>query len=104
MLALLEWALQTGVAKSEKEYFELIGFARTNISNVRRGHQSFARDHIVNACKLTGANANWIFGFESNMMRSPDKDPITRLKEAVIAVEQACKPVSDKVSKTSKKK
>jgi len=90
MLALLEWVLQAGeVAKSEKEYFEKIGFARTNISNVRRGHQSFARDHIINACKITGANANWIFGFESNMMRSPDKDPIARLKEAVVAVEQA---------------
>lgn len=87
MLQLMAYAVKEGMAKNESDYLLKIKFPRTNISNVRRGHQEFTKDHILNACKLTGANANWIFGIESNMMRKEEKDPLDRLKQSVIELE-----------------
>lgn len=89
MLALMEWAVgRIKGIDTETEYLSRINFPRTNISNVRKGTQSFTKEHILNACMITGANVNWIFGIESNMIRKPGKDPIHLLKQAVIAVEQ----------------
>jgi hypothetical protein len=87
MFKLMNWAISTGLAKNDKDYFEKIGFQRTNISNVRRGHQSFSKDHIIAACKFTGANANWIFGIEPNMLRKDPKHPLDQIKQAVAALE-----------------
>jgi hypothetical protein len=86
MLMLMEWAIDNKKATSETEYMEKINFARTNLSNVRKGLQSFTKEHILNAAVLTGANINWIFGLESNMMRKPGKSAFELLKEAVVAV------------------
>ena len=36
-------------------------------------YQSFARNHIIEAFKFTGANVNWIFGLESQMLRTDPK-------------------------------
>ncbi len=87
MLSLMEYAIGEQMAEHESDYLAKIGFPRTNIGNVRRGHQSFTRDHIYNACKLTGANANWIFGFETNMLRKEPKDPLEMIKAAVQMME-----------------
>lgn len=87
MLLLMAEAIRKGVARNETDFLAKISFSRTNISNVRKGIQSFTREHIQLACELTGANANWIFGLESNVYRKSGKDPIEQLKEAVIAVE-----------------
>lgn len=92
MLALMDYAIKEAIALNESQYLEKISFPRTNIGNVKRGHQSFTRDHIYEACKLTGANANWIFGLERNMMRKPAKDPIEQMKEALVSLEQERKP------------
>lgn len=84
MLQLMDWALRKGsVATNESSYLAMIGFSRTNISNVRTGRQSFNRDHIQKACEVTGANANWIFGLEKNMLRKEDSDPIQRARTAL---------------------
>lgn len=91
MLSLMQYAIDKGKAANERQYLLEINFPPTNISNIRRGHQSFTRDHILGACRFTGANANWIYGFESNMMRKPGKTSIEQLKEAVIAVESEIK-------------
>ena len=91
MLALLDWSLANKLVSTEKEYFEKIKFARTNISNIRRGHQSFTRDHILEACKFTGANANWILGLETNMMRKESKKPLDQIKQAIVALESELK-------------
>lgn len=89
MLKLMDYVIDNGDSPNESKYLESIKFTRTNISNVRRGYQSFNRDHIRNACELTGANANWIFGFENNMMRKEQKklSPIERIKEALVELE-----------------
>jgi hypothetical protein len=87
MLKLFAWAIAEGKVNSDKEFCEKIKFHYTNLSNVRTGKQSFTIDHIINACLLTGANANWILGLEQNMMRKPSRKAIDMLKEAVIAVE-----------------
>jgi len=87
MLQLMEYSVSKGIVTSETEFLESIEFSRTNLSNVKLGHQSFGRKHIFNACELTGANANWIFGFENNMLRKESKDPLDRLKELTIELE-----------------
>lgn len=72
---------------SEDEFMRAIDFAPTNISNVRQGRQRFKKDHIENACKITGASADYIFGFTNTMMRKESKDPIEMIKLAVSALE-----------------
>jgi hypothetical protein len=87
MLQLMDWAINEEIAENETRYLEAIGFPRTNISNVREGIQSFTKDHIMKACKLTGASADYIFGFTTNMKRKPESKPLDALKQAVKAVE-----------------
>jgi phage host-nuclease inhibitor protein Gam len=87
MLRLLDWAIENKKAATETEYLDRIKFTRTNISNVRKGMQSFTKEHILNAATFTGANINWIFGLETNMMRKPGKTTMAMLREAVMAVE-----------------
>lgn len=87
MLKLMEWAISTDKVETEGEYCEKIGFTRNNLSNIKKGHQAFTREHMINACTFTGANANWILGIEVNMMRKPAKKAIDLLREAFISVE-----------------
>lgn len=89
MLDLMAWAVRENKVANETEYMEKIGFPRTNISNVRRGTQSFTKEHILNACKLTGASADYIFGFNSSLKRKQERNPLDQLKDAVKAVETA---------------
>lgn len=103
MLALMEWAVANGIAKNESQYLEKIGFPRTNIRNIRINHQGFTRDHIYEACKLTGASADYIFGFTNVRSRQTPSNPIVQLKEAVAAIELSMKSkVLSNKSKTSK--
>jgi hypothetical protein len=87
MLELMAYAVRENLVKNESEYLTSIGFSRTNIGNIRRGHQSFSTDHIHNACVITGANANWLFGIEKNMLRKEEKDPVERLKQLSVEIE-----------------
>lgn len=87
MLLLMEWAIQTGIANNERDYLQQIGFPPTNISNARTGHQSFTKEHILKACEITGASADYIFGFTSQRLRKPARKSIDMLKETVHAIE-----------------
>lgn len=87
MLKLMDWAIQEGVSPNESEYLTTIGFPRTNLTNVKSGRLSFTKEHILNACELTGASADYIFGFTNVRARKNSKQPIELLKEAVMAVE-----------------
>lgn len=87
MLKLLNWAVQKGIAINESEYLKKIHFARTNISNVRKGLQSFTKEHIHRACLVTGASADWIFGLSNVLKRKPVIKSLELLKQAVHAVE-----------------
>jgi hypothetical protein len=91
MLQLMEWAIRKGIAQGETDYLEKIDFARNSMPKVRQGIQGFTKIHILNACKLTGASADWIFGLTNNMMRKPPARAIDLLKQAVTAVEQEIK-------------
>lgn len=91
MLQLMDYAIAKGIVASETEFLEAIEFSRTNLSNVKLGNQSFGRKHIFNACQLTGTNANWLFGFEANMLRKETKDPLQRLKEITVELEAQLK-------------
>ena len=91
MLQLMEYAVEKGIVESSAEYWEKIDFARTSISNVKQGTQGFRNYHIYNACKLTGASADYIFGFTNVMFRKAPVKPIDLLKQAVTAVEKEIK-------------
>jgi hypothetical protein len=91
MLALMKWAIDKGISESERKYLESINFPRQNIGPVRQGKLGFTKDQILNAAKITGANINWIFGLEGNMLRKPSKSSIDLLKEAVVTIEQEMK-------------
>lgn len=86
MLMLMEWAIQKGIVDNETEYWERIGFARTSISNVRAGTQGFRTYHILNACRLTGASADYIFGLTNVIERKTAAQPIHLLEQAVAAI------------------
>lgn len=88
MLKLMEWAVAEGIVSTETEYWEKIKFGRTSISNVRAGTQGFRNYHIMNACKLTGASADYIFGFTNVITRKKAPEPYALLKQAVEAVGQ----------------
>ncbi len=87
MLRLMDWAISEGIAGTESEYLQMINFPRTNISNVRKGLQSFTKEQILNACDITGASADYIFGFSTVMKRKPSRKPIEILKEGIAAME-----------------
>lgn len=96
MFILMEWALKKELAADESSFLEKIDFGRTNIRNIRVGNQSFQIRHLINACKLTGASANWLLGLDNQMFRKPGRTALELLQEAVISVEQ-------ELSKKSKK-
>lgn len=87
MLKLMAATVLSGKVDSESEYCDKIKYAKKNLFNIKSGHQSFTIEHIINACRFTGANANWILGIEANVMRKPGKKALELLKEAVLAVE-----------------
>jgi 5'-3' exonuclease len=87
MLILMDWAIDAGLAKNSREYCSKIKFERNSLSNVKTGHQSFTKQQIFNACILTGASADYIFGFTNTIKRGGSKKPIEMLREAVMAVE-----------------
>ena len=87
MLQLMAWAIQEGLVETERDYMEKIQFPRTNITQVRRGRQGFTKANILKACQLTGASADWIFGFTNHRLRKQPRKAMEVLKEAVRAVE-----------------
>lgn len=87
MLLLMKWAIDKGIAESENVYLEQIGFNRRNLYKLRAGDIGFTKVHILKAAELTGANINWIYGLESNMLRQKSQSAIEQLQAAVIAVE-----------------
>lgn len=91
MLKLVAWAIDNSIAENETEYYEMIGFTRNNISLVRQGIASFTKEHILEACRITGASADYIFGFTNTMQRKKPAKAMDLLKEAVAAVDQELK-------------
>ncbi|MVT11335.1 hypothetical protein [Chitinophaga tropicalis] len=92
MLLLIEWVVaqdNEGWPNSQSEFLDQIGAYAGNAGKLRNGVRGFTVDQILAAAELTGANVNWIFGFEKNMFREDKKQsPLDRLKAAVIEVEK----------------
>jgi hypothetical protein len=93
MLALISHAIEINLVASERQFLQSIDFNVSNITNIRNGNQSFTKEHIYNACKFTGASADWIFGFNSEMKRKKTDKPIKILKQAVAMIEQELKKI-----------
>ena len=87
MLQLMNWYLENHTGETESSYLGKIGFVRNNIGKVKTGVQGFTIQHIKNACKLTGASADWILGLSNSMSRKDTKDPLDRLREVLIELE-----------------
>lgn len=91
MLILMDWAIRNEFANNETDFLEKIKFPRQNIANVRACRQSFTKEHIFNACELTGASADYIFGFTPKITRRSSKNSLELLKEATMAIESEYK-------------
>jgi hypothetical protein len=87
MLKLMDWAVSEDLAIDNADFLEKIGFTRTNIYKVKAGTNGFTNEQIWNACKLTGASADYIFGFTNSMMRKQPAKGVDLLKQAVHTVE-----------------
>lgn len=87
MLKLIDYAVENGIVQTETEYLEKIDFPRTSIKIVRNGTQGFRKTHILNACNLTGASADYVFGFTNVIKRKQSPKAMDLLKEAMAAVE-----------------
>ena len=90
MLKLKDWAIDNveGI-NNETAFFTAINFPPTNRNNVKTGKISFTIDQIKQACILTGASADYIFGFTNIRERKTERNklPIDLLKDAVAAVD-----------------
>ncbi len=84
MLEMMDyWTQKTG--SHQKDWCAKIGYEYTNISNVRRGVQSFRVQHIEAAGKLIkNLNYNWLFGTEPNMIRINGKEKPEQLLETAL--------------------
>lgn len=88
MIDLMSYAVSSGLARNEGDYWAQIGFPRTAISMIRNGTQSFRVPYIINACNLTGASADWVLGISPDMFRRDRSKPvIDTLREMVAEME-----------------
>jgi hypothetical protein len=88
MLDLWAYAVKNDLVADDDTYCKKIGFVRPNLFNVKTGAQGFTTKQILAAAELTGANLNWLFGFEKIMFRENKKvTPMQLLKQAVANLE-----------------
>ena len=100
MFRLIDYWVRQGHEPDETSVLKKICFTPSNISNVRKGIQSFSRDHLFYIAELTGATLNWIYGLENNMFRKEVKDPLERMKQLAIELESML--VKEKILKKNR--
>lgn len=92
MLQLMEWAISQNDDRfpdTQNAFLDKIGVGAGNIWSIRNGVRGFTTEQILAAAQLTGANLNWIFGLEKNMLRDMKKQSaLDLLKSAVMEVER----------------
>lgn len=91
MLKVIEWVVKQGKYDSENEFLKAIGFARESMPKLKAGGQGFTKYQILEACVITGASADYIYGFTNSMFRKDPTKPLDMLKHAVHAVEMELK-------------
>lgn len=90
MLLLMDYCLANKLTGTREEFLQSIGMHKTGVYQVKRGVGSFRLEHFYAAAKKYSVNMNWFFGLDTEMIFSRKKKAlpaITRLKEAVLAVE-----------------
>lgn len=88
VLKLVEDLVKAGKFLSEAEALTAIGFNKNNRYHLREGNTTFTHDQVYEIIKLTGADANWIYGISKQRLRSEKRlSPIQRIKEAVAELE-----------------
>ena len=70
MLKLMELLKASGRIQYDIEFLDAIEMPKQNIRLVRLGEKHFTPDHIHKACKKYKVNANWIFGFDKQLLRT----------------------------------
>lgn len=73
MLELIEWSVKTGLFPNREALYAEVGIFRQNMKKIREGEGKFGAAHIQKICEVTGANANWILGFEGTMLRAKQR-------------------------------
>lgn len=87
MLKVLDCMVEKKIASTQEEAALQIGVQPVNISKLRSGDIQFSLRHIETACRLSGASADYVFGFTNTMMRKTPKDPLEAMKDALIALQ-----------------
>lgn len=88
MLQWMRYSIHTNVVTNQKEWCEKIGFPVTNMHQVKSGLQGFTLPQIAKASKLITGNMNWLWGLETNMLRtSKPLSPLQLLRQATSAIE-----------------
>lgn len=88
ILLLMRHAKENKWVETEKEFLQSIGMKHPeNLHGIRNKTRSFTLFQVSEAARIYKINLNWIFGFESNMKRSPSKSALQNLKDAVRAIE-----------------
>lgn len=87
MFQLQDLAIKKGLVNSSQEWFKAIGSLYPNRSKYLDYTTGFTDEQKLAAAKMVGANLNWIFGLEANMIRKEPKDPLEMIKAAVKMME-----------------
>lgn len=88
MIMLMNHLISSGQCETQKEFFDIIGFRQTSLSQVKQGLHSFRHQHLLIASKKYNVNLNWFYGLESNMIREGKKShsPVQKMQEAMTEI------------------
>lgn len=87
MLSLLETMVSDGKARNQGDALEQIGMHPANLRKIKNGANKFTVEQIEAACRITGASADYVFGYSIQMMRKEPRSPVDMLKAALQILE-----------------
>jgi arginine repressor len=84
MLQLMDYCIASKIVDSQKDWCTKIGFNQNNITQIRSAKQGFTDVQKLAAVKMAGANMNWLYGLEPDMIRRNNKTTgLQLIKEGV---------------------
>lgn len=88
-LELFDYALENNLAGNKKELCEKIGINPHNISTIGKGKRAFTHEQMIELCRLTNGNMNWVYGFDKNKFREKKhRRPIDLVRELAAMLEK----------------
>jgi hypothetical protein len=90
MLRLMNYCIHQGLVKNKTAWCEAVGFAHQNMTQIRNGQQAFGHDVILNAVKLAGSSADYVYGL-TNVMKRPSEqmEPVDLIRMALSMLEHS---------------